>query len=91
MVSIQESKGISTFVGTFCLPALIFGSLCKLNMMSVNWTFLLAIFIAKFVIFFGVLIISFIVGKNPGKAGLYAIFTTQSNDFALGKFLYNYV
>ena len=25
------------------------------------------------------------MGKHPGKAGLYAIFSTQSNDFALGQ------
>ena len=54
-------------------------------MSSVNWKFLLAIFISKSIIFFGVLIVTFIVGhKNAAKAGLYAIFTTQSNDFALG-------
>lgn len=84
LVSATESKGIGTFVGTFCLPALIFGSLCKLNLMSVNWEFLLAIFIAKGAIFFAVLLVTFLVSKSPGKSGLFAIFSTQSNDFALG-------
>jgi predicted permease len=51
-----EAKGIGTFIGTFCLPALIFGSLCKLNLMSVNWGFITAILIAKATIFFAVLI-----------------------------------
>jgi predicted permease len=84
-ISQTEAKGLNTFVGTFSLPALIFGSLCKLNIMSVNWTFLIAILIAKSVIFFVVLIGTFFVGQRAwGKAGLYAIFTTQSNDFALG-------
>ena len=84
VLSETESKGLGTFVGTFCLPSLIFGSLCKLNFMSVNWLFLLAIFIAKAFIFFGVLIVSFVISRHLGKAGLYAIFSTQSNDFALG-------
>jgi len=47
-----EAKGIGTFIGTFCLPALIFGSLCKLNLMSVNWGFIIALLIAKATIFF---------------------------------------
>jgi len=79
-----EAKGIGTFIGTFCLPALIFGSLCKLNLMSVNWGFITALFIAKATIFFAVLIVTYFIGRRPGRAGLFAIFSTQSNDFALG-------
>ncbi len=84
-VSETEAKGINTFVGTFSLPALIFGSLCKINIMSVNWWFLLAILIAKAVVFILVLIVTYFVGRRASsKAGLFAIFATQSNDFALG-------
>ena len=55
-------------------------------MNSVNWTFILAVLISKTLIFLGVLIVTYIVGKRAAaKAGLYAIFATQSNDFALGK------
>lgn len=81
-----ESKGLSTFVGTFSLPALIFVSLCQLNFSSVNWLFLAAIFIAKSTVFFSVLLVSIFMHRpfDPSKAGLYAIFCTQSNDFALG-------
>ena len=54
-------------------------------MNSVNWTFILAVLISKTLIFLGVLIVTYIVGKRAApKAGLYAIFATQSNDFALG-------
>ena len=84
ILSANEAKGIGTFIGTFCLPALIFGSLCKLNLMSVNWGFISAIFIAKSTIFFAVLLVTYFIGRRPGKGGLYAIFSTQSNDFALG-------
>jgi len=84
VLTANEAKGIGTFIGTFCLPALIFGSLCKLNLMSVNWGFITAIFIAKATIFFAVLIVTYFVDRRPGRAGLFAIFATQSNDFALG-------
>ena len=54
-------------------------------MNSVNWTFILAVLISKTLIFLGVLIVTYIVGRRAApKAGLYAIFATQSNDFALG-------
>ncbi|KAM3966225.1 LOW QUALITY PROTEIN: integral membrane protein GPR155 homolog anchor [Aphomia sociella] len=86
VVSSIESKGIATFVGTFALPSLIFLSLARLDFSTVNWTFLLAILIAKGVIFFGVIIITLLVSKpiHLGRAGIFAIFCTQSNDFALG-------
>ena len=85
IITDRESIGLNTFVGTFSLPALIFGSLCKINMNSVNLTFIFAVFLSKSIIFFGVMIITYIVGKRAAsRAGLYAIFATQSNDFALG-------
>ena len=85
IVTDRESIGLNTFVGTFSLPALIFGSLCKINMNSVNYTFIGAVFISKTIVFFGVMIVTYIVGRRAApRAGLYAIFATQSNDFALG-------
>ncbi|XP_060802444.1 lysosomal cholesterol signaling protein [Amyelois transitella] len=86
IVSSTESKGIATFVGTFALPSLIFLSLARLDFTTVNWTFLLAILFAKALIFFAVIIVTIFVSKpiNLGRAGIFAIFCTQSNDFALG-------
>ncbi|KAJ8716183.1 hypothetical protein PYW08_013468 [Mythimna loreyi] len=86
VVSATESKGIATFVGTFALPSLIFLSLAQLDFSTVNWTFLLAILLAKGLVFFGVMIVTMLVSKplNLGRAGIFAIFCTQSNDFALG-------
>ncbi|XP_053606460.1 lysosomal cholesterol signaling protein isoform X2 [Plodia interpunctella] len=86
IVSSTESKGIATFVGTFALPSLIFLSLARLDFTTVNWTFLLAILLAKGLIFFAVIVVTLFVSKpiNLGRAGIFAIFCTQSNDFALG-------
>ena len=86
MLSTKEAKGIEIFVGTFALPAMIFTALCTLNLSSVNWKFVLSIFITKTIIFLAVVVVTLLVnhGHNVGKAGLYSIFVTQSNDFALG-------
>ncbi|XP_013172456.1 PREDICTED: integral membrane protein GPR155 isoform X2 [Papilio xuthus] len=86
VVTKAESKGIATFVGTFALPSLIFLSLAQLDFSIVNWTFLFSMLLAKGVVFFGVVLVTILVSKpmNLGQAGMFAIFCTQSNDFALG-------
>lgn len=86
LVSDEQSSGLATFVGTFSLPAIIFMSLASIDLSSVCWYFLLSILIAKAIIFFCVMITTLIVTKpiDSSKAGLYPIFCTQSNDFAIG-------
>ncbi|OXU22582.1 hypothetical protein TSAR_001784 [Trichomalopsis sarcophagae] len=86
VITRSEANGLNTFVGTFSLPALIFLSMAKLDFSTVNWKFLLAVFIAKSLVFFVVLIVCVISTKpsNLGRSALFAIFTTQSNDFAIG-------
>lgn len=86
LISDTEAKGLSTFVGTFSLPSLIFMSLAELDLSSVNWMFLVSILVAKSIVFFSVIIITLLVGRpiNLGRAGIFAIFCTQSNDFAIG-------
>lgn len=86
LISETEAKGINTFVGTFSLPSLIFFSLAELDFSSVNWMFLLSILISKSVVFFSVIIVTLLVGRpvNFSRAGIFAIFCTQSNDFAIG-------
>lgn len=86
IVTEQQSSGLSTFVGSFSLPSLIFLSLATLDLSSVCWYFLLSIFLAKAVVFIAVLLITLLVTRpvDPARAGLYAIFSTQSNDFAIG-------
>lgn len=86
MMTKTEANGLNTFVGTFALPSLIFMSLAKLDFTLVNWKFLLAVLLAKGCVFVTVLAVSLVIKKpsNPGRAALFAIFTTQSNDFAIG-------
>lgn len=86
MMTKTEANGLNTFVGTFALPSLIFMSLAKLDFTLVNWKFLLAVLLAKSCVFITVLAVSLVIKKpsNPGRAALFAIFTTQSNDFAIG-------
>ncbi|CAH1994415.1 unnamed protein product [Acanthoscelides obtectus] len=86
LISETEAKGINTFIGTFSLPSLIFMSLADLELSEVNWLFLLSILIAKSIVFFSVIILTLLVSRplNYGKAGIFAIFCTQSNDFAIG-------
>lgn len=86
IITNSETKGLGTFVGTFALPCLIFLSLVELNWRTVNWTFLLAILISKSIVFFAVIAVSLLIARplNYGRAGLLAIFCTQSNDFAIG-------
>ena len=82
----MEARGLGTFAGTFSLPALVFGSLYKLDFTSVNWMFLGAITLAKSTIFFLVLLVGLFVNRptDPSRYALYAIFCTKSNDFAMG-------
>ncbi|XP_012227466.1 lysosomal cholesterol signaling protein isoform X2 [Linepithema humile] len=86
VITKSAANGMNTFVGNFALPSLIFMSLAKLDFTLVNWKFLLAVLIAKSCVFITVLIVSLVIKKpsNPGRAALFAIFTTQSNDFAIG-------
>ncbi|XP_021950434.1 integral membrane protein GPR155 isoform X2 [Folsomia candida] len=86
VISQSETKGFNSFIGKFSLPSLIFLSLAQLDLKSVNWWFLLAILLAKTLVFFSVMLISSLVnrGTKLDKAGIFAIFCTQSNDFALG-------
>ena len=86
IISDVEAKGLGTFIGTFSLPALIFVSMCQLDFSIVNWVFLASITLAKSIIFFAVLFVSLFLHKplDPSRSALYAIFCTQSNDFALG-------
>lgn len=86
LISNTEAKGLGTFVGTFSLPALIFMSLAEVDLHSVNWMFLLSVFVAKTIVFLTVIVITLFISRpvHPGRAGLFAIFCTQSNDFAVG-------
>ena len=86
MLTPEQASGISVFVGTFALPAIIFGSLCKVDLKSMNWSFWLSFFLAKLIVFTAVIVVHRLANrrKRIGISALYGIFVTQSNDFALG-------
>ncbi|KAK3746982.1 hypothetical protein QZH41_011934 [Actinostola sp. cb2023] len=86
LISTSQSKGIGNFVSLFALPALLFKSMAELDFFAVNWRFLAAILICKGLVFGTVAVLTIILGKPQkyGRAGIYGIFCTQSNDFALG-------
>ena len=86
LLSTLQAQGIGTYVTKFALPALIFQSMCTLKFASVNWFLLCSFLVGKSVVFLIVAVFTLILSRSKrlGKAGLYAMFATQSNDFALG-------
>ena len=85
-ISPTSSKGIGVFVSLVSLPALLFKSMVELDFSQVNWRFLFSILIAKSTVFVVVVLFTLILVRptNLGRAGIYGIFSTQSNDLALG-------
>lgn len=86
VITPTQGKGISLYMVKIALPALIFKSLVTVEFNKVNWMLWGGIFFAKALIFAIVVILTIIFQKEDklGKAGLYGIFVTQSNDFAFG-------
>ncbi|KAG5684024.1 hypothetical protein PVAND_013277 [Polypedilum vanderplanki] len=86
VITNATAQGFHTYVGKFALPSLIFLSLAEIKWDTVNWMFLLAMLISKAIVFFAVMFVSFVVVRpiNFGIGGIFAIFCTQSNDFAFG-------
>ncbi|XP_044888665.1 integral membrane protein GPR155 isoform X1 [Mauremys mutica] len=87
IITSSQAKGLGNFVSCFALPALLFKNMVVLNFSNVNWSFLCSILVAKASVFFLVCILTLLVASPESrfsKAGLFPIFATQSNDFALG-------
>lgn len=86
LIGEQESSGIAAFVSYFSLPALIFQSLATLAFGNICWTFVSGILVSKILVFIAVAAITMILTRpcDTSVAGLFAIFCTQSNDFAVG-------
>ncbi|XP_027721622.1 integral membrane protein GPR155 [Vombatus ursinus] len=87
IITSTQAKGLGNFVSHFALPALLFKNMVILNFSNVNWSFLYSILIAKATVFFIVCVLTLLVARPDSrfsKAGLFPIFATQSNDFALG-------
>lgn len=79
------------FVSYFALPALIFQSLVSLSFGNIDFNLVGCILISKCLIFAAVFGITFMLSYHSSskclavqRSSIYAIFCTQSNDFALG-------
>lgn len=87
VITSTQAKGLGNFVSRFALPALLFKNMVVLNFSNVDWAFLYSILIGKASVFFIVCVLTLLVASPDSrfsKAGLFPIFATQSNDFALG-------
>ena len=86
IINTEQANGLNIFVGKFSLPVMPFMSLFKLDFSTIDWAFLNAVLATKVVIFFGVVLIDFLSSKprNFGRAAMFGIFCTQSNDFGIG-------
>ncbi|XP_055086694.1 integral membrane protein GPR155 isoform X2 [Periophthalmus magnuspinnatus] len=87
IITSTQAKGLGNFVSKFALPALLFKNMVLLDFANVIWPFLWSILIAKASVFVIVCLLTLFVAcpeSRFSKAGLYSIFATQSNDFALG-------
>ncbi|KAM7407431.1 hypothetical protein PAMA_003247 [Pampus argenteus] len=87
IITSTQAKGLGNFVSKFALPALLFKNMVQLDFGNVIWPFLWGILIAKVTVFVLVCVLTLIVASPDSrysKAGLFSIFATQSNDFALG-------
>eukprot|EP01047_Picozoa_sp_COSAG01_P033578 COSAG01_NODE_2477_length_7615_cov_7.259609_4_plen_747_part_00 len=79
--------GLGPMAGKIGLPALIFRSMAKLDVSSINVSIITAVVGAKWVVMIISLVFGLCMGSKSnrlGMAGLVAICTTQSNDMALG-------
>ncbi|XP_075557602.1 lysosomal cholesterol signaling protein-like [Dermacentor variabilis] len=87
LIGHAETRSLNVFVSYFALPATAFKSLAAIALGEVNWRFLAALALGKCVIFAVVAAVTLALVRRPasfGKAGLYAIAASQSNDFGLG-------
>ncbi|XP_060910456.1 lysosomal cholesterol signaling protein isoform X1 [Labrus mixtus] len=87
IITSTQAKGLGNFVSKFALPALLFKNMVLLDFGNVIWPFLWSILIAKVCVFLLVCVLTLVVASPDNrlsKAGIYSIFATQSNDFALG-------
>lgn len=87
IITSTQAKGLGNFVSMFALPAVLFKNMVLLDFGNVIWPFLWSILIAKVCVFAIVCVLTLIVASPDSrfsKAGIFSIFATQSNDFALG-------
>ena len=79
-----EARGLGKFVGKISLPALILISLITLDLSNIKWSFLVAMLASKSIIFGLILLLDFSLNRDIQRASIFAIFSTQTNDFGMG-------
>ena len=87
----KEARGLGLFVGKISLPALILTNLVCLDLSVIKWGFLLAVLVSKSIIFSLVLALDFLFNRSISRAALFAIYSTQTNDFGMGLSIINAV
>ena len=80
----KEARGLGLFVGKISLPALILTNLVSLDLNVIKWGFLLAVLVSKSIVFSLVLALDFLFNRSISRAALFAIYSTQTNDFGMG-------
>uniref|UniRef100_A0A0X3PPL4 Integral membrane protein GPR155 n=1 Tax=Schistocephalus solidus TaxID=70667 RepID=A0A0X3PPL4_SCHSO len=81
----SQVRGLGTYVTKFALPSIFFSVMVTIDFTGVDWYVVLAVSLAKMIMFVSTLAITLIIsrGQSVGLAGLLAMFTSQSNDVAL--------
>ena len=79
-----EARGLNIFVGKYSLPSLVFISLATFDFSTVNLAFLLGVFASKLLIFLLTLLTQILISRDVSKGAMWAMFCTQTNDFAMG-------
>ena len=83
----SNASAIGRLCGTLLLPVALFNAMATLQVTDEAWQFLIAVAICKGGLFFIVLAALAVIDKKEGKVGraaIWSVFSTQSNDFALG-------
>jgi predicted permease len=84
VISATEAKGISKFAIYPTLPAFIFRAIATIEFSKVKWMFVFVVGLSKCIVFVGVTVVTLLFTRDIGKAGVYSLFCTMSNDLALG-------
>ena len=79
-----QVHGLGVFTAKFSLPALIFLSLSTIDLANTRWSFILAMLATKILVFSLVFLTDFLLKRDLSRAALFAISSTQTNDFGLG-------
>ena len=88
LIPIEGIKSMGSFITIFALPALLLRNMATLDLGNIEWNFFLAVLFGKALLFVVIVVLCLLRnGCTRGglsDAGMFSIFSTQSNDFAMG-------